>query len=209
MAKSKRSKVKMAYKAMRRHVLEPDHDEKLRAQAAKVYSAIGLPLPDERASGQGMAARNHGGAELVTTFHPTEEGPKLNIVHGPLAQASEKLRAPVPVVGLPIVGAGLEARMRSDHPQEEEEEVDGMDGSSEVREVTKGVMEERPYFYPKRARKGGSGVSKQRRQNTRHPKVRWRESFEIVATLVSVSFLTFFCYLFVFFASVEQGWRHL
>lgn len=156
----------MAYKAMRRQVLEPDRDEKLRAQAATIYSVIGLPLPDERSEGEGMRARSHGGAELVTTFHPTEEGPKLNVVHGPLAGADDKLRAPLPVIGLPTIGAGLEAKMRSDHVQEDEGE--GM----EVVEKA-GKVEEKPYFYPKRAKKRGSGVAKReirRKTTTRHPK---------------------------------------
>ncbi len=41
--------------------MEPAHDEKLRAQAAKVYSAIGLELPSERAVEEAMAERSHGG----------------------------------------------------------------------------------------------------------------------------------------------------
>lgn len=172
MAKSKRSKVKMAYRAMRRRVLEPAHDARLRTQAGKVYGAIGLALPGERAAADGMRERSHGGSVLVTTFHPTEAGPALNVVHGPLAARDALLDAAAPVVGLPQAGAGLEARMRAEHPEE---------GGAEEMEVARGAgaaggaaggeadaAEERPYFYPRRAKKGA--VAKRKSKFSRHPK---------------------------------------
>lgn len=169
MAKSKRSKVKMAYRAMRRRVLEPAHDARLRTQAGKVYGAIGLALPGPRDAADGMRERSHGGSVLVTTFHPTEAGPKLNVVHGPLAGRDVLLDGEAPVVGLPVVGAGLEARMRAEHPQEEGA------GGVERMEVGKGAAgeeeekaEERPYFYPRRAKKGA--VAKRKSRFSRHPK---------------------------------------
>lgn len=146
--------------------MEPDHDERLRKQASKVYTAIGLPMPADREPEDSMAARHHGGAELVTTFHPTEEGPKLNVVHGPLATQDALLAAPVPVIGLSIVGAGLEARMRSDHP----EPVEAMEIGDTTNKADREGSFEKPYFYPKRAKKRGSGIVKQKRKTTRHPK---------------------------------------
>lgn len=157
----------MAYKAMRRRVMEPEQDARLRAQAAKVYSAIGLPLPGERKEEDAMRERSHGGSVLVTTFHPTDPGPKLNTVHGPLAAVDPLLTAAMPVVGLPIVGAALEARMLSDHPRGAEG-GDGMDVGTET--TGDGRLGDRPYFYPRRAKKGSSGVVKRKSSNSRHPK---------------------------------------
>lgn len=174
MAKSKRSKVKMAYKAMRRRVMEPAHDQRLREQASKVYGAIGLPLPDERTEAEGMRERSHGGSVLVTTFHPTEKGPKLNVVHGPLASRDPLLDAAAPVIGLPIVGAGLEARMRSDHPAEPEgDDADRMDTGRDGGKTSDGGGDaddalSKPYFYPRRAKKGA--IAKRKSKFSRHPK---------------------------------------
>lgn len=165
MAKSKRSKVKMAYKAMRRSVMEPKHDAKLRAQASTVYSAIGLPMPEERAESERMTPRTHGGGELVSTFAPTPKGPTLNVVHGPKAAQDACLRLTAPVVGFPIVGAGARARMRAEIPRKNSMEVD------EEYEA----LQERPYFYPTRARKSGAirksadRNRKGKRQGARHP----------------------------------------
>lgn len=171
MAKSKRSKVKMAYKAMRRRVMEPGHDARLREQAAKVYGAIGLPLPEERTEAETMREHSHGGSVLVTTFLPTEKGPKLNVVHGPLANQDPLMAASAPVVGLPIVGAGLEARMRSDHPSEPtDEDRERMDVGALVSksDLDKSGIDGKPYFYPRRAKKGA--IAKRKSKLSRHPK---------------------------------------
>lgn len=158
MAKSKRSKIKMAYKAMRRSVLETKHDAELREQAAKVYKAVGLPMPTERAESARMPARSHGGSELVSTFTPTPKGPKLNVVHGPNAVDDAAMYIPREVVGFPIVGAGARARMRAEMPvRQKVKEMDVDAGEFEK-------IEERPYFYPRRARKSG-GIRKGRRKN--------------------------------------------
>lgn len=153
MAKSKRSKVKMAYKAMRRAVLETKHDADLREQASKVYKAIGLQMPEERPESAKMPSRTHGGSELVSTFTPTPKGPKLNVVHGPNAVDESAMRLPKQVVGLPIVGAGARARMRAERPvPQKAKQMDVDAGDFEKAEET-------PYFYPRRARKSG-GIRK-------------------------------------------------
>lgn len=154
MAKSKRSKVKMAYKAMRRQAMEKKTDAALRKTAAKVYSAVGLPLPPERTVEQRMPSRTHDGAVLVTTFVPTPEPVKLNVVHGPLAEDAAVQKIPVPVIGLPQVGAGADARMEAEMPAEGREKVE------------KVAFEERPYFYPRR-RKTRDAIRK--RRPSRHP----------------------------------------
>eukprot|EP00171_Calliarthron_tuberculosum_P011251 IDg11251t1 len=110
MAKSKRSKVKMAYKAMRRQAMEKKLDERQRKLAAKTYDAVGLPMPAERPVEARMPSRTHNGCVLVTTFVPTAPPPKRNIVHGPLARDSSKDIIPVPIIGFPIPGAGAVAR---------------------------------------------------------------------------------------------------
>jgi hypothetical protein len=178
MAKSKRSKVKMAYKAMRRRVMEPANDTRLWTQAGKVYSAVGLPLPPERTPEDAMPERAHGGGVIMTSFFPTEPGPKLNCVHGPLANQDPLLQVNAPVIGLPIVGAGMSARLRSETPVHSERSsthvMDVGDSSSLTQGVTgKSLAEERPYFYPRRTRHSSSGVPKKRstaKQFPRHPK---------------------------------------
>lgn len=162
MGKSKRSKVKMAYKAMRRAVMEPKHDEQLREQAAKVYKAIGLPLPGERKEEEKMKPRKHGGFELVSTFTATPELPKLNVVHGPLAKKNEKLELPRDVVGFPIVGAGAKARMRAEVPVPQKRSE--MELDEEYEEVVN-----TPYFYPRRSRKSGSIQKKRRNKKQTKP----------------------------------------
>lgn len=163
--------MKMAYKAMRRQVMEQDNDARLRTQAAKVYGAIGRPLPEERAPENAMPSRSHGGSVVVTTFHPTEPGPKLNVVHGPLANKDPLLANETPVVGLPIVGAGLEARMRSDHPADNDSLGETGAGNDAMQSVAaNAVPEEKPYFYPKRSKRGTAGIKKRSRRQSRHPK---------------------------------------
>lgn len=154
MAKSKRSKVKMAYKAMRRQALEKKTDEALRKTASKVYGAVGLPMPAERTEAQRMPSRTHNGCVLVTTFVPTPEPVKLNVVHGPLAADAALQKIPVPVIGLPQVGAGSDARMQAEMPKEGREKVERV------------KFEERPYFYPRR-RKTKDAIRK--RRPSRHP----------------------------------------
>lgn len=151
MAKSKRSKVKMAYKAMRRAVMEPHHDAKLREQAGKVYDAIGLPMPEERSESAKFKPRFHGGSELVSTFAPTPKGPKLNAVHGPLARDAG-MQIPEQVVGFPIVGAAERARKSS-----------GRRASMDVDEE-EDMQANTPYFYPRRSKKSGP-IQKKRRDS--------------------------------------------
>lgn len=144
----------MAYKAMRRAVMEPKHDAKLREKAEKIYSAIGIPMPGERSEEQQMKPRMHGGSELVSTFMPTPKGPKLNVVHGPNAVDDSLMRLPKQIIGFPIVGAGARARMRAEMPVKQKVvkamEVDGDDFEG---------VDAKPYFYPRRARKSG-GIKK-------------------------------------------------
>lgn len=151
----------MAYKAMRRAVMQPKHDAELRETAAKVYGAIGLELPEERKSEDFMKPRMHGGSELVSTFMPTPKAPTLNVVHGPNAVDDSMMRLPREVVGLPIVGAGARARMKAEMPvpQKRKMEVDG-----EFEEV-----DTIPYFYPRRARKSG-GILKRAARKARSSK---------------------------------------
>lgn len=154
MAKSKRSKVKMAYKAMRRQAMEKKFDENLRKKASKTYNAVGLPMPPERPTEARMPSRTHNGCVLVTTFVPTAPAPKRNIVHGPLARDSSKDNVPVPIIGFPIPGAGAVARMEAETMGEE-------DDDERVKYV------KRPYFYPRR-RKSKDNIRKNR--VSRHPK---------------------------------------
>lgn len=148
MAKSKRSKVKMAYKAMRRQVMERNMDEKLRQQAARTYAAIGLPLPPERTESQRMPNRTHNGSILVSTFVPTPKGPKLNLVHGPLAESDEATKvAPREIALAPVVTV---------------ERVEKMDSEEPV------AFTERPYYYGSRRLRTGLTIKKRRRE-TRHP----------------------------------------
>lgn len=165
--------------------MEPMHDARLRMQADKVYSAIGMQLPGERKEEDAMRERSHGGAALLTNFHPTESGPKLNVVHGPLAQSDPLLSMQKPVVGLPVVGAGLKARLMSDNPETmypdaDIPEMDTIDdsiyGISNLKrsEQTREVEEEQPYFYPRRTKRYGGvrkqNVARKARKLSRHPK---------------------------------------
>ncbi|PXF40164.1 hypothetical protein BWQ96_10132 [Gracilariopsis chorda] len=154
----------MAYKAMRRSVMEPIHDAKLREQAEKVYKAIGMDLPGERSKEQKMPPRSHGGFELVSTFVPTPDAPKLNVVHGPLAYKDDKMTLKKEVVGFPIPCAGAEARMRAEIPAARRRTMDVDD--EEYEDVT-----ERPYFYPRRERQG-VGIRKKRRERKQRVKKR-------------------------------------
>lgn len=154
----------MAYKAMRRAVMEPKHDAQLREKAGKVYKAIGIPLPEERTAEERMQPRMHGGGELVSTFMLTPKGPNLNVVHGPNAVDDAMMRLPKDVIGFPIVGAGARARMRAEHPVPQKKrmamEVEG--------EEFEGV-DAKPYFYPRRARKSG-GIKKGSKRKDRTTK---------------------------------------
>lgn len=144
----------MAYKAMRRAVMEPKHDAQLREKAAKVYEAIGLPLPEERTAEERMKPRMHGGSELVSTFVLTAKGPKLNVVHGPNAADDPLMRIPKGIIGFPLVGAGARAKMRAELPVPQKR-VRAMDVDGDEFEQ----VEATPYFYPRRARKSG-GIKK-------------------------------------------------
>lgn len=137
----------MAYKAMRRSIMETKHDAELRETASKVYKAIGLELPEERTEAERMQPRMHGGCELVSTFVPTPKGPTLNVVHGPNAADDDLLRLPKQVVGLPIVGAAAGARMRAELPSAHGRKMEVDEDFSNV--------DTRPYFYPRRARQSG------------------------------------------------------
>lgn len=159
MAKSKRSTVKMAYKAMRRSVMQPKFDAQLREQAGKVYKAIGLPMPEERKESEQMAPRTHGGSEIVTTFTPTPEGPVLNVVHGPNAQSS-RLRLKPDVIGFPLDQAGAQARMRAELPHST---LMQLDDEYEL-------YQNRPYFYNRRQGKKSRGISKKERRDKRKTK---------------------------------------
>ncbi|KAI0561326.1 hypothetical protein FGB62_87g049 [Gracilaria domingensis] len=139
---------------MRRAVMEPIHDAKLREQAEKVYKAIGLPLPEERTEEQKMRPRSHGGFELISTFVPTPEAPKLNAVHGPLANQDSHMTLKKDVIGFPMPGAGMEARMRA------ETQV-GRKNAMQVEDDEYEQVADRPYFYPRRERRGG-GIKKKR-----------------------------------------------
>ena len=141
----------MAYKAMRRSVMEPHLDAKLREQAKKVYDAIGLEMPEERSESEKMPARNHGGGELVSTFVPTPKGPKLNVVHGPRARQNEDMFLPEEIIGFPIVGAGARARRLSGKAVSQKPRKMDVDDGNDIEN-----MNETPYFYPRRDRKSGS-----------------------------------------------------
>lgn len=154
MAKSKRSKVKMAYKAMRRAIMQPKLDAELCEQAGRVYKAIGLPMPDSNSDE--FRTRRHGGSEIVTTFVPTPKGPALNAVHGPLAN-KRATSVERPSVGFPIAGSAKRARALASGSGRKDKEMDAdrlHDGSS-----APGV----PYFYPRRDWKRRA-IHKQRRE---------------------------------------------
>lgn len=179
MAKSRRSNVKMAHRAMRRRILQPKLDEKLREQAGKVYGAIGLPLPPPTESAQPYT-RSHNGSEIVSTFVPTPKGPELNKVHGPLANRSD-VNEGAELVGFPIVGAGMRAKRMSAVAQrvEEDERVIGMDTEGD------GDLDpNEPYFYPRHDLK--KFVKKRRRgkKNTAKEALRMAAQME-VESLVS------------------------
>lgn len=148
MAKSKRSKVKMAYKAMRRQSLQPKEDIKLRKVAAKNYRLAHLPLPSERAKEQRMAPRTHNGMELVTLFTPTPVGPKLNLVHGPLAGKEEDKDDDIPLIGI------ARPTLLPEKMDAEEKRADYND---------------RPYFYPRRRKDKRSKPSFVVKRSSRHP----------------------------------------
>lgn len=145
MAKSKRSKVKMAYKAMRRQVMQKKHDEALRKLASTNYVKADLPLPPERTTEEAMPSRTHNGCVLVSTFVPTPAGPKLNIVHGPLAEKKDEPDAPM----LQLAPPTRHERKRMD---EESEPI---------------AYSKQPYFYPRR-RKGRDAIQKTRKFSSRH-----------------------------------------
>lgn len=162
MAKSKRSKVKLAHRAMRRAVMQPKFDAQLRKQATKVYSAIGLPMPtDQSANAAPMRARSHGGSELVSTFTPTPKAPTLNAVHGPLANR-RGMQVEGEVVGFPIVGAGQRARTMSvpskTRASSQRMDVDGHDVADDEYDRANA-----PYFY-NRKYKFERNIRKRRRQ---------------------------------------------
>jgi hypothetical protein len=169
----------MAYKAMRRRMMEPAHDAHLRKQAGRVYSAIGLPLPEERSAEHVMKERTHGGLTIVTTFYPTEPGPKLNVVHGPLALRDPLLQQSAPVVGLPIMGAGISARLRSDHPAEpsgpvHDTNMEVVDPVAAAAAAASDSIFDKPYFYPRRSKNGGvtkkQSAGRSAKCKNRHPK---------------------------------------
>ncbi len=130
----------MAYKAMRRQVMQKKHDEALRKLAAKNYAKADLPLPPERAAEDAMPSRTHNGCVLVSTFVPTPKGPKLNIVHGPLAEKDDEPDAPM----LQLAPPGRQEHTRMD---EEHEPI---------------CYSKQPYFYPRRRR----GIQKKKRFST-------------------------------------------
>lgn len=144
----------MAHRSMRRQVMESKFDSELREKAGKVYKAIGMELPPERAHEQKMVSRSHGGFELVSTFVPTPEAPKLNVVHGPLANKG-MMRLPKDVVGFPIIGSATRARKMAHRTiSQKSMDLDGDDAEE---------LANTPYFYPRRARKSGS-ITKRRRE---------------------------------------------
>lgn len=155
MAKSKRSKVKMAHRAMRRAVMEPKLDQKLRERASKVYKAIGLEMPPERPEEAKFRPRSYGGSEVVSTFTPTPDSLKLNSVHGPLANR-RSTSIEVDVIGLPIAGAGKKARANSGRKGGFSSRMDVDD-----EEYTQANT---PYFYPRRRKEKG-GIRKRRRES--------------------------------------------
>ena len=127
----------MAYKAMRRQVMQKKHDEALRKLAATNYAKADLPLPPERNPENAMKPRMHNGCLLVSTFVPTPEGPKLNVVHGPLAKKNDEPDAPMLQLAPP--------RTAERAPMEEEHEPI--------------AYSQQPYFYSRRQK----GISKKKR----------------------------------------------
>lgn len=142
----------MAYRAMRRVVLQPRSDAKLQEQASKVYSAIGLPMPMDGSSKGNMRKPHHGGSEIVTTFTPTPKGPTLNAVHGPLVNKNGMF-IEGQVVGFPAIGSGARARTSSGVPDRSEQKMDVSDDEY--------IQANTPYFYPRRYGKR-RGIRKQR-----------------------------------------------
>lgn len=144
----------MAHRAMRRAVMEPKLDEKLREQASKVYKAIGLEMPPERPEEAKFRPRSYGGSEVVSTFTPTPESIKLNSVHGPLANR-QTMAVEVDIIGPPVSGAGKRARINSGRKHGFSSRMD-IDDEEYTQANT-------PYFYPRR-RKDKGGVRKRRRE---------------------------------------------
>mmetsp|Transcript_8701 Transcript_8701/g.22893 ORF Transcript_8701/g.22893 Transcript_8701/m.22893 type:complete len:197 (-) Transcript_8701:256-846(-) len=94
MGKSIRSKVKRTFRGLKREILEPARtaqlekiSENLRVKAGVVKPAS--PDADADPASKLKAPRQHGGFAPLTTFTPTPKGPKLNVVHGPLAVPSD------------------------------------------------------------------------------------------------------------------------
>lgn len=148
----------MAYRTMRRAALQSRLDEQQRTQAARIYSAIGLPMPDNDSTKSEPITRSHNGSEIISTFLPTPKGPKLNTVHGPLAN-KEGLMMDAPVVGFPVVGAGQRARRAAG--QAERMQVDEERNKHKQKDDVR--VDERPYFYPRRTYRD-SAIRKQRKQ---------------------------------------------
>ena len=96
MAKSIRSKVKRAYRKAARERLAVKNQERLEQITGKLYDRIGFVRRRQQQQQQQASAdtsnvqqARHRGAEIATNFVPTPEPPRLNCVHGPLAERAE------------------------------------------------------------------------------------------------------------------------
>ena len=94
MGKSLRSKVKRTYKGLKRKVIEPHDDARLEKLAAKQHAIAQFTQQEEDGTAQLSLAQSavysHGGFTPKTNYVPNHERPKLNRVHGPLADDDKR-----------------------------------------------------------------------------------------------------------------------
>ncbi|KAJ8902105.1 hypothetical protein NDN08_006513 [Rhodosorus marinus] len=95
MAKGLRSKVKRAYRALKRDKMEGVYKKKLDDRVSSLHKKAGFEQAAVMEEDRPERIVRHGGVQLGTTFVPDHERPKLNVVHGPLAETAENSDAKV------------------------------------------------------------------------------------------------------------------
>lgn len=190
MAKSKRSKVKMAYRTMRRAALKSRLDEQQRKQASKVYDAIGLSMPPSTRDSSDdiqpeLLTRSHNGSDIVSTFVPTPKGPSLNAVHGPLAQRRGMV-VEAPLVGFPIVGAGVRAKHSMDVDSRKRREEQGNEDDDDEEEEVPNFYHRKDYKRSALKRKKHIELAKKAMEKKKLNKLKERIEMDLEQPSVNV-----------------------
>eukprot|EP00188_Purpureofilum_apyrenoidigerum_P000952 Plantae.Rhodophyta-Purpureofilum_apyrenoidigerum.ctg1483.p1 GENE.Plantae.Rhodophyta-Purpureofilum_apyrenoidigerum.ctg1483~~Plantae.Rhodophyta-Purpureofilum_apyrenoidigerum.ctg1483.p1 ORF type:complete len:175 (-),score=40.64 Plantae.Rhodophyta-Purpureofilum_apyrenoidigerum.ctg1483:335-859(-) len=90
MAKGLRSKVKRAYRALKREKMVGVYKKKLEATVLPLHEKAGFVQEEMmEVKSEEQKVVKHAGVELGTNFVPDHPRPKLNVVHGPLAENDE------------------------------------------------------------------------------------------------------------------------